>query len=98
MAYVSLKITIVCFVFFVLCFLLFAFFAWDWFFDSFHRVFFVDNWLFAADSFLIQSYPWEFFRNAMVVVLGRTFTMLLATSLLLLAVDWLIKQKKPRRA
>jgi uncharacterized membrane protein len=72
--------------------------AWDWFFDSFHRVFFVDNWSFAADSFLIQSYPWEFFRNAIVVILGRSFGLLLSTGFLLLVVDWLIKQKKPRRA
>jgi uncharacterized membrane protein len=51
--------------------------AWDWLFDVFHRLLFVDNWLFPADSFLIQSYPWEFFRNAMVAVMGRSFIILL---------------------
>jgi len=60
-------------VLFVICifglWLLFVWwFAWDWLFDRFHRLFFVGNWLFSADSFLIQSYPWEFFRNAMVRV------------------------------
>lgn len=67
--------------------------AWDWLFDMFHRSLFVDNWLFPVDSFLIQSYPWEFFRNAMVAVLVRS-------GLGLLIVLWLLFfiEKKPRRA
>lgn len=67
--------------------------AWDWLFDLFHRTFFVDNWLFPVDSFLIQSYPWEFFRNAMVAVLVRSFGMVL----LIWVVLWAII-KKPLRA
>lgn len=67
--------------------------AWDWLFDLFHRTFFVDNWLFPGDSFLIQSYPWEFFRHGMVVVLGRSLGLLL----LIRVVLWGIA-KKPRRA
>jgi hypothetical protein len=92
-AYVSLKMTIVWFVFFALCLLLFAFVAWDWLFDSFHLLFFVDNWMFSADSFLIQSYPWEFFRSAMVAVLVRS-----AVGLLLILWLLFLIEKKPRRA
>gem|GEM_PF-4731433 len=67
--------------------------AWDWLFDLFHRTLFVDNWLFPVDSFLIQSYPWEFFRNAMVVVLIRSVGLLLLTWVVLWGIT-----KKPRRA
>lgn len=66
-------------VFGLLVFMLFvgSWFAWDWLFDAFHRLFFVDNRTFSSDSFLIQSYPWQFFRNAMVAVILRTFVGLL---------------------
>jgi len=74
--FTAFRMTVVCFILFALCLLFFAFFSWDWLFDSFHRLFFVDNRTFSSDSFLIQSYPWEFFRNAMVVVLGRSLVML----------------------
>lgn len=67
--------------------------AWDWLFDMFHRSLFVDNWLFPVDSFLIQSYPWEFFRNAMVVVLVRSGVGLIIVLWLLFLIE-----KKPRRA
>jgi integral membrane protein (TIGR01906 family) len=92
-SFALLRMTMIWFVFFVLCLLFFAFVAWDWFFDLFHRTFFVDNWLFSADSFLIQSYPWEFFRNAMVVMLLRSGVGLWLILWLLLLIE-----KKPRRA
>lgn len=92
-AHGAFRMTTILFGLFTLCVLAVGWFAWDWLFDLFHRTFFVDNWLFAADSFLIQSYPWEFFRNAMVAVLVRSFGMML----LIWAVLWAII-KKPRRA
>lgn len=70
-----------------------SWFAWDWLFDLFHRTLFVDNWLFPADSFLIQSYPWEFFRNAMMVVVFRSVVSLL----IILGCMYLLKEK-PRTA
>jgi hypothetical protein len=90
--FVSLRMTIVWFVF--LCFVLWlsAWLWWDVLFDVFHRLLFVDNWLFPADSFLIQSYPWQFFRNAMVVIALRSIVMLLATGFLLLAFGWMIRK------
>lgn len=88
-----LRMTVIWFVLFGLVLFMVSWVAWDWLFDLFHRTFFVDNWLFAGDSFLIQSYPWEFFRNAMVAVLGRSFGVLL----LIWLVFWGIV-KKPRRA
>jgi len=92
-AHSVLRMTIVWFVLFGLVLFGLSWFAWDWLFDIFHRTFFVDNWLFSADSFLIESYPWEFFRNAMIVVLGRSVWFLAVVSLLF----WVV-QKKPRRA
>lgn len=86
-------VAVVGFVLFAVSLFFVGWLAWDWLFDLFHRTFFVDNRLFAADSFLIQSYPWEFFRNAMVAVLVRSFGMVL----LIWAVLWVII-KKPRRA
>lgn len=58
-------------------------FAWDWLFVRFHELFFTGNWMFSADSFLIQSYPWEFFRNAMMVVVFRSVVSVLLFSLVI---------------
>ena len=68
-------------------------FAWDWLFVRFHELFFTGNWMFSADSFLIQSYPWEFFRNAMMVVVFRSIIGLVVVLWLLL-----LYKKKPFRA
>ncbi len=68
-------------------------FAWDWLFVHFHELFFAGNWMFSSDSFLIQSYPWEFFRNAMVIVLVRSVIGLAFVLWLLFLIN-----KKPRRA
>lgn len=48
-------------------------------FEYFHRIFFVDNRSFPEESsFLIQSYPEEFFGRAAVEWIGRTCGILLA--------------------
>lgn len=75
---VSLILLIVC-----IALLLVASSMRDQLFDLFHRILFVDNWMFAADSFLIQSYPWQFFRNALYVLLLRI-------GLVIVSVFWLL--------
>ncbi len=88
----SFGVMVVWFVLFAVLLGLGAWLWWDGLFDVFHRLLFVDNWLFPADSFLIQSYPWQFFRNAMVVILFRSIVMLLVTSFLLLALGWMMRK------
>lgn len=84
--FAALTKTIVGFVVFGLFLFVLGWFSWDWLFDSFHRLFFVDNWSFSAESFLIQSYPWKFFRNAMIAVLVRTFVCILLSVAVLFGV------------
>ena len=82
----SLLATLTWFIFLALLLSVLAWVSWGWLFDSFHRLFFVDNWSFSAESFLIQSYPWEFFRNAMIAVLVRTLVCILLSVAVLFGV------------
>lgn len=56
---------------FGLLFLL-SFLDFDTLFTRFHEVFFAWNWSFPADSFLIQSYPEDFFYHAFVTIIVRS--------------------------
>lgn len=85
--FLAVKITLLCFVFFALILCAMAWVSWDWLFDSFHRLFFVDNRSFSSENFLIQSYPWEFFRNAMIAVLVRSLVIFLSCLLAVFAVS-----------
>lgn len=45
---------------------LLSLFNFNWIFEQFHRLFFVDNRQFPSTSFLIESYPAEFFSHAAI--------------------------------
>jgi integral membrane protein (TIGR01906 family) len=57
----------------VLLFLAIAYFSFDFLFTGFHQLFFPQgNWLFPADSLLIQTFPLEFFISISTPIFVQT--------------------------
>jgi len=55
----------------VLLILIFVGLDFNWLFRSFHQVFFPQgNWMFAADSYLIQTFPLDFFISITWKIIG----------------------------
>mgnify|MGYP005623520335 CR=1 FL=1 len=69
---------------------LFAITSFKWLFTIFHKIFFPEgNWLFAFDSFLIQTFPIEFFITIAIKLI--IFTIIYAS--IFITVSFLLKRE-----
>lgn len=72
--------------------LVFLVVSFDKLFDYFHRLFFKDGtWLFSESSTLIRLFPFEFWRDAFVLVIA--FSLLVGVVLVLITRKWKAKSK-----
>jgi integral membrane protein (TIGR01906 family) len=72
--------------------LIFAIFAWDWAFTTFHKLFFTgDSWLFYIDDTLIRLYPVEFWITCTMMI----GVVVIVMSLLMITMGkWILKRQK----
>ncbi len=76
---------------FVLIILLAILISFNYTFTLFHQLFFPQgNWLFSADSLLIQTFTIEFFINLSYIIFLQT----LSWGIILIIISWLLKTKK----
>lgn len=72
--------------------LVFLVVSFDKLFDYFHRLFFKDGtWLFSESSTLIRLFPFEFWRDAFVLVIA--FSLLVGVVLVLITRKWKARSK-----
>ncbi len=89
--YYSLKISSISITILIIVLFFLSIFNFNWFFNVFHEIFFPQgNWLFPANSKMIQVFPETLFKNLFIYSLLMSFII----SLLILLVSFITKKIK----